>query len=602
MAAEPTRESGLAKLALGIEGGGTKTEWMLTEPGPDGLPHVLEKGVLPASNMKLADDDQLTRLFAAMPEGAARVGLFLAGCATEDDRRRLHRLAAVRWPGARLAVGSDRDSALATSFGDADGIVVISGTGAAVHGRRGEQTERAGGWGQLLGDRGSGYHLTMQALRQVLSRYDLTGEVSPVAKTILRMLALNGLRDLVDWVMQAEKMSVARLAPAVFEAAHAGDLGMQAVIEEGARILAQFTGAVARRLEALALPVKLFGGLFVHHPEYAALFRKELAHLLPRAPVEVCSVSGALGAAWLAVQQADSSSASRQPVPCSAPAAGPSRAVPADYTALARASTEQRNPRSAKLDELATPDLVDLFVKEERYVEEALAASKSALVAAIDLVAESLREGGRLFYVGAGTSGRLGVLDASEIPPTFGASPELVQGIMAGGATALHRAVEGAEDQPRAGALAVGERGVAKGDVVCGIAASGRTPFVLGALAEARRLGARTILLTCNPDRLPSHSPWDVEIDLPTGPELVTGSTRLKAGTATKLVLNLLSTCAMVRLGKVKGNLMIDVQITNEKLRDRGARLVSTALGVPYDEALRRLESARWNVRACVGT
>ena len=209
-----------------------------------------------------------------------------------------------------------------------------------------------------------------------------------------------------------------------------------------------------------------------------------------------------------------------------------------------------------------------------------------------------MQAGGRLFYAGAGTSGRLGVLDASEIPPTFGASPELVQGIMAGGFTALHRAVEGAEDQPNAGAFAVIERGLRAGDLLCGIAASGRTPFVLGALEQARARGAHTVLLTCNPARARRAEPWDVEIDLATGPELVTGSTRLKAGTATKLVLNILSTCAMIRLGRVRGNSMIDLQITNEKLRDRGARLVSSTLEISYEEAMRRLESAGWSVRA----
>jgi N-acetylmuramic acid 6-phosphate etherase len=192
------------------------------------------------------------------------------------------------------------------------------------------------------------------------------------------------------------------------------------------------------------------------------------------------------------------------------------------------------------------------------------------------------------------------VLDASEIPPTFGVPPELVQGIIAGGVTALHRAVEGAEDQPEAGALAVLHRGVRAGDVVCGLTASGRTPFVFGALARARELGARTLLLTCNPARHRSLPGWDVEIDLPTGPEIVTGSTRLKAGTATKLVLNILSTCAMIRLGRVRGNAMVDLHISNAKLRDRGVRLVSSTLGVSYEEAWGRLEKANWNVRAAL--
>jgi N-acetylmuramic acid 6-phosphate etherase len=190
------------------------------------------------------------------------------------------------------------------------------------------------------------------------------------------------------------------------------------------------------------------------------------------------------------------------------------------------------------------------------------------------------------------------VLDASEIPPTFGASPELVQGIMAGGAIALHRAVEGAEDQPEAGVLAIVLRGVQAGDVLCGIASSGRTPFVLGALAKAREVGAYTVLLTCNPAR--TRTNWDVEIDLPTGPEIVTGSTRLKAGTATKVTLNLLSTAAMVRLGRVRGNRMVDLGITNEKLRDRGTRMVAEALNLSYDEARARLAAAGWNVRSCL--
>jgi N-acetylmuramic acid 6-phosphate etherase len=192
------------------------------------------------------------------------------------------------------------------------------------------------------------------------------------------------------------------------------------------------------------------------------------------------------------------------------------------------------------------------------------------------------------------------VLDASEIPPTFGAPPELVQGIIAGGAQALFRAVEGAEDQSEQGAMTVQERGVKAGDVVCGITASGRTPFVIGALGRARNLGARTMLITCNPKRHRTVEKWDVEIDLPTGPELVTGSTRLKAGTATKVTLNIISTCTMVRLGKVKGNHMVDLGISNAKLRDRAIRLVSTVRGISYAAAQAELERHNWQTRACL--
>jgi N-acetylmuramic acid 6-phosphate etherase len=382
-------------------------------------------------------------------------------------------------------------------------------------------------------------------------------------------------------------MSVARLAPAIFRAATNGEPEMLEIVESGAQVLAGFTRAVAQRLDFLEAPVRLLGGMFTSHPEYVALFRFRLSILLPKAAVEVCAESGAMGAAWLA-----------EHTPC-APAPRES-AVVADAGALAVAATEQSNPRSVDLEKRTTAELVELFISEEPKITEALADRRTDLIAAVDLVSAAMQAGGRLFYVGAGTSGRLGVLDASEIPPTFGAPPELVQGIIAGGATALHRAVEGAEDQPEAGALSVRERGVRTGDVVCGISASGRAPYVLGALGRARDLGARTILLSCNPARAATN--WDVEIDLPTGPEIVTGSTRLKAGTATKVVLNILSTCAMVRLGRVRGNAMIDLNISNEKLRDRGIRLVSRELKISYEAARERLEKADWNVRAAIAS
>lgn len=571
-----------ANRVLGIEGGGTKTEWALVEAGS-----VAGSGSLPASNLKLTSDETLLGIFRVMPRDVSHVGAFIAGCATDEDRARLRRLVESVWPQAQVSVGSDRDSAVAVAFGDADGIAVIAGTGAAVTGRKGAHIEKAGGWGQLLGDRGGGYHIAMQGLRLVLSHYDLSHKITPLAENILRTLALTRLQDLVEWAMQADKMSVARLAPCIFEAAKFGEPEMLNVVQDGAGILADFTRAVAQRLEYLDAPVRLVGGLFTHHPEYVALYKYRLSILLPKARVEVCTESGALGAAWLAAKvrvQGSEVKAARAEV---------------NAAELASAATEQSNPRSQNLETLATADLLDLFTTEEERVAAAVAACREPITHAVDLISARMLGGGRLFYVGAGTSGRLGVLDASEIPPTFGAPPELVQGVIAGGATALHRAVEGAEDQPEAGAFAMTERGVRAGDVVCGIAASGRTPFVLGALARARQLGASTVLLTCNPARHRGDA-WDVEIDLPTGPEIVTGSTRLKAGTATKVTLNILSTCAMIRLGKVRGNAMVELNISNAKLRDRGTRLVSQALGIPYEAARARLEAAGWNVRACI--
>jgi N-acetylmuramic acid 6-phosphate etherase len=572
-------------LVLGIEGGGTKTEWVLLDAGD----LVLKQGELPAANLRLVADDRLEQLFRSLPAEAPQVGVFLAGCVNSADRARLQTLAAKVWPQARIAVGSDRDSGFATAFGVRDGIGVIAGTGSAVTGRLGGRTEKAGGWGQLLGDKGGGYNLAVQALRLVLSNYDITHRTDTLGEDILRKLCLNRLDDLVSWAAEADKMSVARLAPVVFDAAKRGEPEMLASVQNGALILAEFTRAVAGRLSFERPDVKLLGGLFAHHPEYADLFKDYLSELLPGARVEVCTRSGALGAAWLARGSHEITGDKPEMK---------TESRSADVTELAAAATEQRNPRSEKLDQLTTAELVELFAAEENVVAEAVSAVREELVAAIEMVSAAMQAGGRLFHIGAGTSGRLGVLDASEIPPTFSAPPELVQGIIAGGVRALHSAVEGAEDQPEAGAFAISERGVRAGDAVCGIAASGRTPFVLGALQRSREIGARTILLTCNPARRRDAQTWDVEIDLPTGPELVTGSTRLKAGTATKVALNILSTCAMIRLGKVRGNLMIDVKASNAKLRDRAIRLVIQELGCSYDEGRIRLERNHWNVRA----
>ncbi len=571
------------KRVLGIEGGGTKTEWLyLGVEG--GRTTTLGEGNLPAANLKAISDEALVRLFSVLPRDATHVGTYLAGCGTEPDRVRLREIASRVWPEAVLAVGSDRSSGMATAFQERNGIVVISGTGSAVHGQHDGRLERAGGWGQLLGDRGSGYSIAMQGLRLVLTTYDLEQRITPLCERILRALSLGGLTELVDWAKNADKMSVAKLVPVIFEAAAGGDAGMFSVIDEGAGFLADYTRAVARRLEVDTPEIKLMGGLFTHYPLYVQLFEKHLA--LPRAMVSICAESGAIGSAWLAAGVRGGSTGIAE--------------AAADREELSGALTESRNSRSERLDELSTVEMVDLFVSEERFVEQALGRCREGLARAVDLVAECLLGWGRLFYAGAGTSGRLGVLDASEIPPTFGASPELVQGIIAGGFDALHRAVEGAEDQADRGRWNVVERGVRKGDVVCGIASSGRTPFVLGALQSARAAGARTILLTCNPARRASVEPWDVEIDLPTGPELITGSTRLKAGTATKVALNLLSSCAMVRLGKVRGNLMIDLNASNAKLRDRAIRLVTEIKGWTYEEAQQRLEAGGWNVRDCL--
>jgi N-acetylmuramic acid 6-phosphate etherase len=251
------------------------------------------------------------------------------------------------------------------------------------------------------------------------------------------------------------------------------------------------------------------------------------------------------------------------------------------------------------MDRLSVEELARVLHAENYFVAEAVERALPQIAQAIAVIAERLRGGGRLFYIGAGTSGRLGVLDASECPPTFGVSPEMVQGIIAGGDTALRNSIEGAEDEPETGAADLRERGVSDRDVVVGIAASGRTPYVLGALREARAVGAYAIAVV-NTRPAEMEAAADLSITAVTGPEVLTGSTRLKAGTAQKMILNLLSTGAMVRLGKTYGNLMVDVQATNEKLRDRATRIVMTAAGVEREAAQDALERADGRAKTAI--
>ncbi len=266
---------------------------------------------------------------------------------------------------------------------------------------------------------------------------------------------------------------------------------------------------------------------------------------------------------------------------------------------LEKLLTEQRNPASENIDKLATEEVLRIINAEDQKVAAAVAAEIPNIARAVDGIVERLRAGGRLFYIGAGTSGRLGVLDAAECRPTFNVPAELVQGIIAGGEAALARATEASEDDRTAGVADLTARGFAAGDALVGIAASGRTPYVLGAIEAARETGALTIGISCTPNS-ELAGVAAVAITPLVGPEVVTGSTRMKAGTATKLVLNMLSTAAMVRLGHVYGNLMVNVQPTNEKLRERARRIVSEAAGVDPDEAAAWLERAGNHVRTAI--
>jgi N-acetylmuramic acid 6-phosphate etherase len=261
--------------------------------------------------------------------------------------------------------------------------------------------------------------------------------------------------------------------------------------------------------------------------------------------------------------------------------------------------TEAINPSSLALDKLAADDIVDLMMNEDRKMLEAVKRERERIAVGVEMISNALRKGGRIVFVGAGTSGRLGILESAEMPPTFSTDPELVQAVMAGGREAIFAAKEGVEDDYEEGARAITRLGPTKKDIVIGVSASGMTQFVRGALTRARRAGARIIFVTCDPGT-ELQTFVDLTIAPAVGAEVIAGSTRLKAGTATKLVLNMLTTGAMIRIGKTYGNLMVDVHTGSEKLKDRARRIVNIVTGIEYEEADKLLKKAHWNVKAAI--
>lgn len=610
---------------LGLECGGTRTVALAVDPS-GALKARVESG---PANLRLVSDDALVARFVElrgkMPPVRA-IGAGIAGVRGASDVRRVEGLLERVWPGVPRAIDHDLQSALAAA--ELEGsrskrprkppvearVIVLSGTGSCCFGRASRgSTAKVGGWGHLLGDRCSGYDIAHSALRHAVAESDRTGTWGILGARVLRRLQLNEPDDLIAWMQSAGKGDVAALAPEVFAAAEAGDRGSKRVLELLAESLAEDAVACARRLVpgGGTVAFHLTGSVLLKQPNFGAVVARRIRAARPGSavtPLERESVWGAVAMArevWLARNAPGSpvtpgrKAAARTSTSAGAPGRSGhsnlnSNSCPEFWIPASRglSPTELRNPRSRGLDRMPLSKALDCFWSEERLGMEALKAPsvRRSVIALVRSVEAAFRVGGRLIYVGAGTSGRLGVLDASECPPTFRTPSEWVQGIMAGGVTALHSAVEGAEDDTAAGARAVEGRRIRSCDVVVGIAASGRTPFVWGALAAARRVGAKTGLITLNP-KLSFHGGWkpDHLIAVETGPEVITGSTRLKAGTATKLILNAVTSLSMVRLGKVMDNLMIDLNPSNAKLRDRAARMVMELTGASHAEAVEAL-------------
>ena len=589
---------------MGIESGGTRTTALLA---PGGGQPCLRAEFGPA-NLRLLDDDALAGHFTAITalsqQAQARLSglaIGMAGARTEADRQRIRAAAAKVWPNVPCYATNDLETALAAGAAAsrseaAAQVLILSGTGSCCFGRTPDnRTARIGGWGHVIGDKGSGYEIGLRGLKAAVHHLDRDGTWSRLGQNLLQALLLNEPEDLIDWAKSAAKQDIAALAIQVFAAAAKGDKIAAAILEAAAESLAGDGVHCARKLVKPGASVRfiLAGSVLMQQPGFAGRVRGRLRRLWPGAAVAPLRRESVWGALELA---RENFGGGRQP---------PAAAREADlHTGPAPAArglspTEERNPRSHKLHQLSLARAVALMIDEESRIGTALRAERRKIQRSVAMVVAAFRRGGRLFYVGAGTSGRLGVLDAAECPPTFSVPPERVQGIIAGGQAALWRSVEGAEDSPQAGAAAIAYRGVNERDVVLGIAASGRTPFVWGALNAAKKLGARTILLCFNPRlKIAKAIRPDVVIAPDVGPEVLTGSTRLKSGTATKIVLNTVTTLAMVRMGKVVSNLMVDLNASNRKLRERAVRIVQAVTGADAMAAQAALEKSKWIVKS----
>jgi len=553
----------------------------------------MAQGQAGPGNVMLVGGEGLKKIFRqisrALPAQPGAIGGGFAGARGAAEFSLIRSALRFVWPKvAKVVVGQDVDSALAAAWGAGDGFLVIAGTGSNVVGKKNGKKTGAGGHGHLLGDGGSGYDLARRALAAVFQIRDREGKPPALAAALMAHAGAADLDRLLREVYrQKGKEWLAGFAPVVLRAAARGDRVAKQAVHDATSSLAQSVVWLAHRLRVRRPQLALTGGLF-ENQIYHSAFQSVLRRRCPGATMMVLRVPGSVGAARMA-----GSALSGQ---------GQKKALAEKLVPVEALPTERSNPRSRGLHKKSVDQLVRLFVDEEAFTVRALASAKKEIQQAAGIVSRALQRGGRLFYIGAGTSGRLGVLDASEMPPTFHAPPEQVQAILAGGPEAIFRAQEGAEDDAAAGDRAVRERRIGKRDVLVGLTASGRTPFVHGALQAGAKLGAATVLVTAHPKWRPERGVIhpDAIVCLDVGPELIAGSTRLKAGTATKMVCNILSSVAMIRLGRVYDNLMVHVVPSNEKLKARAIRLVRMLTRAGVEEADRALQAAEGKVTLAV--
>ncbi|HVO44231.1 MAG TPA: N-acetylmuramic acid 6-phosphate etherase [Aggregatilineales bacterium] len=581
----------MSQYIIGVNGGGTHTDFVLvdetlkvlarTETGPSNYHNV---GLEAARTALMHGIQDIIRAAGIAPNQVTGIGAGMSGSDRPADHDIFRELFAAACPRASVTLDNDAVAALVAGVGRRFGVVVISGTGRISVGfdEIGNRA-RAGGWGYLIGPAGGGYAIGLEIVAAIASATDRTGPETALSGRVLRRLGLNAPTDLISW-MYAPERKVEHIAALAAEAISlAGeDPVAGAILSQAADELASDAISVAQRLKLVEFPLVLSGGLFRYSELLRDLVTLRVQVQFSRAFPVPGDHDAAIGAAMLSLLSL-----------------GIAFPPPEFHVETTDPATERRNPLSMEIDSRPTLDLVSIMNIEDDRVASLIRAQLPSIAALIDAAAERFGAGGRLFYVGAGTSGRLGVLDASECAPTFGTSPGQVLGIMAGGPDALTDSVEGAEDSEAGGRAAIAAHDVGSHDTVVGVAASGRTPFVIGALREAVERKALTGSLVSVVDA-PISAIAAHPIVVATGAEVLTGSTRLKAGTAAKLVLNMISTGVMARTGHIYSNLMVDVQASNSKLQRRAQVIVAEATGRSLNEAADLLERSDGQIKTAI--
>lgn len=567
---------------LAIEGGGTRASAGVYEDGA-----LAAEAVGGPCNPTAYGVAHCAAVIAALARDLGgsidRACLALAGAGFADDDARLAHALFAALPGLQaVALSGDLQPVLHANAGGAPAAMVIAGTGSSVVAQDAAGgMVTVGGRGTLLGDEGSGYSVAVAALRAVARARDGLGPATPLEDALPRAAGLADFNDFVAWHPRVGKADIANLAATVIALADAGDpVASACVAEEADALAARVWQCQIRAGLAPGAPLYLHGGMFREFPLYRAVFEAALADygctLAPRVP----GVQGHAAVARMAAVDPPPPWARVFTRP-----AGPG--LPPTEAAA-----------GPPLDALDVPAILDRMHAADREMIRAVGAALPDIARIAARAADVLRTGGRIVYAGAGTSGRLGVLDASECPPTFGADPGRVIGLIAGGGAALRHSVEGAEDDPAAAAADIAAVAPGPGDLVIGIAASGATPYVLAALAAARGAGADTAILSCNPAAPVPPGAAAAVID--TGPEVLPGSTRLKAGTATKIALNMISTAAFARAGHIVRGRMVRMRPVNAKLRARAARIVAELSGAEPAAAAAALAATDHDIPAAI--